>query len=160
MTVIDTGGKAMKKFTRQIIKIIIHCSFWTPILQGLFVSIIPASAYEKQDIKDIKISMDAEDVTIQETLEIIEGVPTVSTGGILDAGYMSNESGGYADLTDNWKNYQVSGSASNRFFDNALGVRRQLSAEEKALPTQQLDITFFNMYNQKDDHDAKYEKQY
>jgi TonB-dependent receptor len=122
--------------------------------------------------------------------------------------------GGYNDLTKYWKNYKVSGSVSDRFFDDAIGVRLQLSAEDKALPSQQfnagydgvspvssldqttgqviysltrktnsarltvdnldrkryggsiildyksdfVDIIFFNLYNQKKDHDEQYTK--
>ena len=123
--------------------------------------------------------------------------------------------GGYNDLTKYWKNYKVTGSVSDRFFDDAIGVRLQLSAEDKALPSQQfnagydaitnlsstnplvingvsysldrttnnarltvdnldrkryggsiildyksdfVDIIFFNLYNQKKDHDEQYNK--
>jgi TonB-dependent receptor len=128
--------------------------------------------------------------------------------------YDIQANGGFNDLTKYWKNYKVSGSVSDRFFDNAIGVRLQLSAEDKALPSQQfnagydgvspvssinpatgkavlsltrktnnarltvdnldrkryggsiildyksdfVDIIFFNLYNQKKDHDEQYNK--
>jgi len=129
--------------------------------------------------------------------------------------YDIQANGGYNDLTKYWKNYKVSGSVSDRFLNDAIGVRLQLSAEDKALPSQQfnagydnpspvsslnpvivdgvivsltrltqsaqftidnldrkryggsvildyksdfVDIIFFNLYNQKNDHDEQYNK--
>ena len=50
--------------------------------------------------------------------------------------------GGYNDLTKYWKNYKVTGSMSDRFFDDALGVRAQISAEDKTLPSQQFNAGY------------------
>ena len=129
--------------------------------------------------------------------------------------YDIQANGGYNDLTKYWKNYKVSGSVSDRFLNDAIGIRLQLSAEDKALPSQQfnatydgpipqsalnpvvvdgvipslirnttsaqftidnldrkryggsvildyksdfVDIIFFNLYNQKNDHDEQYNK--
>jgi TonB-dependent receptor len=121
--------------------------------------------------------------------------------------------GGYNALTKYWKNYKVSGSVSDRFLDDAIGVRLQLNAQDKTLPSQQfnggydgvstqskidpatgkavsslirktnssrltvdnldrkryggsvildyesnfVDLIFFNLYNQKKDHDERYD---
>jgi TonB-dependent receptor len=129
--------------------------------------------------------------------------------------YDIQANGGYNDLTKYWKNYKVSGSVSDRFLNDAIGIRLQLSAEDKALPSQQfnasydgpvpqsssnpvvindviyslirkttnaqftidnldrkryggsiildyhsdfVDFIFFNLYNQKNDHDEQYNK--
>ena len=50
--------------------------------------------------------------------------------------------GGYNDLTSNWKNYKASWSISDRFFKDAIGVRVQLNAEDKALPSQQFNAAY------------------
>ncbi|MFZ1979349.1 MAG: TonB-dependent receptor [Bacteroidota bacterium] len=131
--------------------------------------------------------------------------------------YDIQANGGYNDLTKYWKNYKVTGSVSDRFLNDAIGLRLQLSAEDKALPSQQfnagysiptpqsslnplvvdgiipsliinttsaqftidnldrkryggsvildyqsdfVDIVFFNLYNQKKDHDEQYSKSF
>ena len=50
--------------------------------------------------------------------------------------------GGYNDLASNWKNYKATGSISDRFFDDAIGVRVQLNAEDKSLPSQQFNAGY------------------
>ena len=50
--------------------------------------------------------------------------------------------GGYNDLTKYWKNYKATGSISDRFFNDALGVRLQLNAEDKTLPSQQFNAGY------------------
>ena len=50
--------------------------------------------------------------------------------------------GGYNDLAANWKNYKAAGSISDRFFNDALGVRVQLNAEDKSLPSQQFNAGY------------------
>jgi TonB-dependent receptor len=50
--------------------------------------------------------------------------------------------GGYNDLTTNWKNYKAIGRISDRFFNDAIGVRVQLNAEDRALPSQQFNVTY------------------
>jgi TonB-dependent receptor len=50
--------------------------------------------------------------------------------------------GGYNDLTKYWKNYKVTGSISDRFFNDAIGVRMQVNAEDKALPSQQFNAGY------------------
>ena len=50
--------------------------------------------------------------------------------------------GGYNDLTSNWKNYKAAWSISDRFFKDAIGVRVQLNAEDKALPSQQFNAGY------------------
>jgi hypothetical protein len=56
--------------------------------------------------------------------------------------YDAEAIGGYNDLISSWRNYKISGSLSNRFFDNTIGVRLQLSAEDKALPSQQFNASY------------------
>jgi TonB-dependent receptor len=56
--------------------------------------------------------------------------------------YDIQSNGGYNALISSWKNYKISGSVSNRFFDNAIGLRLQLSAEDKALPSQQFNAGY------------------
>jgi TonB-dependent receptor len=127
-----------------------------------------------------------------------------------DFHYDIQANGGFNDLIKYWKNYKVAGSVSDRFLNDAIGVRLQLNAEDKALPSQQfnagydgvssvsslvngqsvysltrktnnarltvddldrkryggslmldyksdfVDIIFFNIYNQKKDHDEQY----
>jgi TonB-dependent receptor len=130
-----------------------------------------------------------------------------------DFHYDIQANGGFNDLTKYWKNYKVTGSVSDRFLDDAIGVRLQFNAEDKALPSQQfnagyddmstlrsldpasnvitsiirrtnsarltvdnldrkryggsiildyksdfVDVIFFNIYNQKRDHDELYDK--
>jgi TonB-dependent receptor len=53
--------------------------------------------------------------------------------------YNVQANGGYNDLTKYWRNYKISGSVSDRFFDNAIGMRIQLNTEDKALPSQQFN---------------------
>jgi TonB-dependent receptor len=50
--------------------------------------------------------------------------------------------GAYNRLTENYKNYKISGNVSNRFFGNAIGLRLQLHAEDKALPSQQFNAGY------------------
>jgi TonB-dependent receptor len=45
--------------------------------------------------------------------------------------------GGYNQLHRDWRNYKYTGSVSDRFFDNALGARFQVSVEQKQLPSEQ-----------------------
>ena len=49
---------------------------------------------------------------------------------------------GYNDLASNWKNYKATGSISDRFFNDAIGVRVQLNAEDKTLPFQQFNAGY------------------
>ena len=56
--------------------------------------------------------------------------------------YDVQANGGYNDLTKYWKNYKISGSVSNRFFDNAIGARLQFNAEDKVLPSQQFNAGY------------------
>lgn len=44
--------------------------------------------------------------------------------------------GGYNALSTSWRNYKLSGSISDRFFNDLIGVRLQLNGEEKQLPSQ------------------------
>ncbi len=44
--------------------------------------------------------------------------------------------GGHVDLNKSWKNYKVIGNVSNRFLNDKLGVRLELSSERKDLPSQ------------------------
>lgn len=55
-----------------------------------------------------------------------------------DPGWKFNlrSEGGHVVLNNSWKNYKVIGNASNRFFNNKFGVRLELSAENKNLPSQ------------------------
>jgi TonB-dependent receptor len=46
-------------------------------------------------------------------------------------------SGGYNQLHKDWKNGKFVASLSDRFFDNALGARLQVSVEQKDMPSQQ-----------------------
>jgi TonB-dependent receptor len=50
--------------------------------------------------------------------------------------------GGYNDLTTKWKNYKAIGRISDRFFNDAIGVRVQLNAEDRALPSQQFNAGY------------------
>ncbi len=50
--------------------------------------------------------------------------------------------GGYNQLGKDWNNYKYTGSLSDRFFDNALGARIQLSIEQKQLPSEQFAGTY------------------
>jgi TonB-dependent receptor len=50
--------------------------------------------------------------------------------------------GGYNQLHSDWNNSKFTGSMSDRLFDNALGVRIQLSVEQKQLPSQQFGGTY------------------
>jgi TonB-dependent receptor len=45
--------------------------------------------------------------------------------------------GGYNQLHKDWKNGKFVASLSDRFFDNALGARLQVSVEQKEIPSQQ-----------------------
>jgi TonB-dependent receptor len=45
--------------------------------------------------------------------------------------------GAYNNLRSDYNNYKFSGSVSNRFFDNAIGVQLQANIEEKQLPSDQ-----------------------
>jgi TonB-dependent receptor len=45
--------------------------------------------------------------------------------------------GGFNQLGKNWNNYKYTASLSNRFFDNALGARLQVSVEQKQIPQEQ-----------------------
>jgi TonB-dependent receptor len=56
--------------------------------------------------------------------------------------YDIQANGGYNDLTKYWRNYKISGSVSDRFLDNAIGVRLQLNSEDKALPSQQFNAGY------------------
>ena len=56
--------------------------------------------------------------------------------------YDIQSNGGYNALTTSWRNYKVSGSVSDRFFNNAIGMRVQLNAEDKALPSQQFNAGY------------------
>ncbi|MGA9120390.1 MAG: TonB-dependent receptor [Bacteroidota bacterium] len=56
--------------------------------------------------------------------------------------YDANANGGYNDLHKDWKNYKFTASASDRFFDNALGARLQISLEQKQLPSDQFAGTY------------------
>ena len=51
--------------------------------------------------------------------------------------YDLSANGGYNQLGKEWSNYKFTGSVSDRFFDNALGARLQLSVEQKQLPSEQ-----------------------
>jgi TonB-dependent receptor len=56
--------------------------------------------------------------------------------------YDIQATGGYNDLRIYWRNYKVSGSVSNRFFDDQIGLRFQASAEDKALYSQQFNAGY------------------
>jgi TonB-dependent receptor len=59
-----------------------------------------------------------------------------------DFHYDIQANGGFNDLTKYWKNYKVSGSVSDRFLNDAIGVRLQLNAEDKRLPSQQFNAGY------------------
>jgi TonB-dependent receptor len=50
--------------------------------------------------------------------------------------------GGYNALTKYWKNYKVTGSISDRFFNDAIGVRLQINSEDKTLSSQQFNAGY------------------
>ncbi|MGA9120392.1 MAG: carboxypeptidase-like regulatory domain-containing protein, partial [Bacteroidota bacterium] len=51
--------------------------------------------------------------------------------------YDATANGGYNELHKDWKNYKFTASLSDRFFDNTLGARLQISVEQKQLPSEQ-----------------------
>ena len=51
--------------------------------------------------------------------------------------YDVSANGGYNQLHKDWKNGKAVASLSDRFFDNALGARLQVSVEQKEIPSQQ-----------------------
>ena len=54
-----------------------------------------------------------------------------------DFHFDATANGGYNELHKDWKNYKFVASLSDRFLDNALGARIQVSVEQKQLPSQQ-----------------------
>jgi TonB-dependent receptor len=50
--------------------------------------------------------------------------------------------GAYNNLRSDYNNYKFTGSVSNRFFDNAIGVQLQGNIEEKQLPSDQLTADY------------------
>jgi TonB-dependent receptor len=50
--------------------------------------------------------------------------------------------GGYNQLGKSYENYKFSGSVSNRFFDNMIGVQLQGNIEEKQLPSDQFSASY------------------
>jgi TonB-dependent receptor len=50
--------------------------------------------------------------------------------------------GGYNQLGKSYENYKFSGSVSNRFFDNQIGVQLQGNIEKKQLPSDQLSAGY------------------
>ena len=59
-----------------------------------------------------------------------------------DFHYNVQGNGGYNDLGGSWKNYKFSGSVSNRFLEDQFGVRLQLNAENKQLPSDQFNANY------------------
>ena len=56
--------------------------------------------------------------------------------------YDVSVNGGYNQLHKDWKNGKAVASLSDRFFDNSLGARLQVSFEQKEIPLQQFGGTY------------------
>jgi len=193
-------------------------------MSGALVSGVTNNGFSNTSDRSIDLSMISDDLVkgVELSKSLRADMDADAIGGTInltlreapsELHYDIQANGGFNDLTKYWRNYKVTGSVSDRFFDDAIGVRLQLNAEDKALPSQQfnagyddmstlrsldpasnvitsiirrtnsarltvdnldrkryggsivldyksdfVDVIFFNIYNQKRDHDERYDK--
>jgi hypothetical protein len=122
-------------------------------MSGALVSGVTNNGFSNTSDRSIDLSMISDDLVkgVELSKSLRADMDADAIGGTInltlreapsDFHYDIQANGGFNDLTKYWRNYKVTGSVSDRFFDDAIGVRLQLNAEDKALPSQQFNAGY------------------